>query len=363
MTFGLRNAGNTFQRRMDRIMAGLDFVFVYLDDIIIGSRSVEEHVLHLRTLFQRLQAAGLVINGEKCVFGIEEVEFLGHHVNATGVAPIASRIAAILEHPQPTTVKELQGFLGVINFYRRFLPAAARILKPLTDQLNGNPKPAAAVRWTAETQAAFVAAKVALAESVRLIHPSPGAEISLLVDASAEHIGAALQQRPHSAAPWQPLGFFSRKLDATQVKYSAFDKELLACVSGFRHFRYMLEGHQFTIYTDHKPLTYALSRTSDPWSARQARQLSYLAEHTADIRHIAGEENVIADTLSRPPSSAAVNVKEPSGSLAVAWQGGKPDSSSPSMGQPTVCAVSAIAQKLDCHRRTSEDVPSHAAGQ
>jgi hypothetical protein len=158
-----------------------------------------------------------------------------------------------------------------------------------------------------------VAAKAALAESVRLIHPSPGAEISLLVDASAEHIGAALRQRPHPAAPWRPLGFFSRKLDAMQVKYSAFDKELLACVSGFRHFRYMLEGCQFTIYTDHKPLTYALSRTSDPWSARQARQLSYLAEHTTDIRHIAGEENVVAGTLSRPPSSAAVNVKEPSG--------------------------------------------------
>jgi hypothetical protein len=99
-----------------------------------------------------------------------------------------------------------------------------------------------------------------------------------------------LQQRPHPAAPWRPLGFFSRKLDATQDKYFAFDRELLACVSGFRHFRHMLEGRQFTIFTDHKPLTYALSRNSDPWSARQARQLSYLAEYTADIRHIAGEE-------------------------------------------------------------------------
>ncbi len=167
------------------------------------------------------------------------------------------------------------------------------------------------------------------------------------MDASAEHIGAALQQRPHPVAPWRPLGFFSRKLDATQVKYSAFDRELIACVSGFRHFRHMLEGHQFTIFTDHKPLTYALSRTSDPWLARQARQLSYLVEHTADICHIAGSENVVADTLSRPPPSAAANVKEPSGSLAAAWQGGKPESSSPSMGQPSVCAVSAIPQKLD----------------
>jgi cleavage and polyadenylation specificity factor subunit 1 len=267
MTFGLRNAGNTFQQQMDRIMAGLDFVFVYLDDVIIGSHSVEEHVQHLRILFQRLQASVLVINREKCVL---EVEVLGHHVNVTGVAPIASRVAAILEHPQPTTVKELQGFLGVINFYRCYVPTAARILKPLTDQLKGNPKPAAVVRWTIETQVAFGAAKAALAGSVQLIYPSPGAKNFLLVDASSKHIGAALQQRPYPAAPWQPLGFFSRKLDAMQVKYSAFYRELLACVSGFRHFRHLLEGRQFTIYTDHKPLTYALSRTSDPWLARQA---------------------------------------------------------------------------------------------
>jgi len=306
MTFGLRNAGNTFQRQMDRILAGLDFVFVYLDDIIVASHSTEEHQQHLHIVFQRLQAAGLVINREKCVFGASEIEFLGHHVTCRGVSPIASRVEAINAHPQPTTVKELQGFLGVVNFYRRFIPAAARILKPLTDKLKGSPKPKAAVVWTADMETAFKTAKAALTGCVRLIHPTPGAEVSMHVDASAEHIGAALQQRAHPAAAWQPLGFFSKKLDETQVKYSAFDRELLACVSGFRHFRHMLEGRKFTIFTDHKPLTYALSRTSDPWSARQARQLSYLAEHTADIQHITGEQNIVADTLSRPPPSAVV---------------------------------------------------------
>jgi hypothetical protein len=105
MTFGLRNAGNTFQRQMYRLLAGLDFVFVYLDDIIIGSRSAAEHGWHLRALFQRLQTAGLVINQEKCVFGVAEVEFLGHHVTAAGVSPIPSRVAAIQQHPAPTTVK------------------------------------------------------------------------------------------------------------------------------------------------------------------------------------------------------------------------------------------------------------------
>jgi hypothetical protein len=207
MTFGMRNAGNTFQRQMDRLLAGLDFVFVYLDDIIIGSRSAAEHGRHLRALFQRLQTAGLVINQEKCVFGVAEVEFLGHHVTAAGVSPIASRVATIQQHPAPTTVKELQGFLGAINFYRRFIPAAARILKPLTNPLKGGPKPAAAIPWTADMQAAFSAAKAALTGCVRLIHPTPGADVALHVDASAEHIGAVLQQRPHPAAPWRPLGW------------------------------------------------------------------------------------------------------------------------------------------------------------
>jgi hypothetical protein len=131
-------------------------------------------------------------------------------------------------------VKEL-GFLGVKNLHWRFIPAAARILKPLTDQLKGGPKPPPAIPWTADMQGAFSVAKAVLTGCVRLIHPALEAEVAQHMDASAEHIGAALQQRPHPAAPWWPLGFFSKKLDGAQVKYSAFDRELLACVAGFWH--------------------------------------------------------------------------------------------------------------------------------
>jgi cleavage and polyadenylation specificity factor subunit 1 len=123
-------------------------------------------------------------------------------------------------------------------------------------------------------------AVAAVAAVMTLAHPTVGAELSLAVDASADHVGAALQQRSNTAAPWQLLRFFSKKLDPAQAKYSAFDRELYACYAGIRHFRYMLEGRRFTIYTDHKPLTYALFRTSDPWTARQCRQLAYVAEFT-----------------------------------------------------------------------------------
>jgi hypothetical protein len=161
-------------------------------------------------------------------------------------------------------VKELQGFLGTINFYRRFVPAAARILKPLTDVLRGSPGPSTALEWSEDMVAAFAAAKAALCKTVSLAHPSPTAELALMVDASAEHVGASLQQHPAAGGPWQPLGFFSKNLEPAQTRYSAFDRELWACFSGIRHFRHMLEGRKFILFTDHKPLTQALFRSSDP---------------------------------------------------------------------------------------------------
>ncbi len=106
--------------------------------------------------------------------------------------------------------------------------------------------------------------------------------------------------------PWEPLGFFSKKLDPAQTRYSAYDRELLACVSGIRHFRFMLEGRRFTLYTDHKPLTFALTKAAVPWTARQCRHLSYISEFTNDIRHVAGTDNVVADTMSRPPQEAGM---------------------------------------------------------
>jgi cleavage and polyadenylation specificity factor subunit 1 len=127
-----------------------------------------------------------------------------------------------------------------------------------------------------------------------------------MTDASADHVGASLQQRAGQGRPWEPLGFFSKKLDPAQTRYSAYDRELLACVSGIRHFRFMLEGRRFTLYTDHKPLTFALTKAVEPWTARQCRHLSYISEFTNDIRHVAGIDNVVADTMSRPPQAAEI---------------------------------------------------------
>ena len=303
MPFGLKNAGMTFQRYMDQVFNGLGFTFIYIDDVLVASKSRKEHVLHLQEVLSRLKKAGLVLNVAKCTFAQSSVEFLGHSVSAHGIRPLADKVRALRSHSRPSTIKELQQFLGMLNFYRKFIPAAAQLLAPLTEVLKGSPAGSRRLMWTAVMVAAFDKAKSVLSDSAELAHPAANAELVLVTDASATHVGAALQQRRGGSSSWQPLGFFSHKLDKAQVAYSAFDRELLAAHSSIRFFRCQLEGRDFQLWTDHKPLTFALSRISDAWTPRQQRQLGHIAEYTSDIRYVPGSENVVADTLSRPPSS------------------------------------------------------------
>ena len=303
MPFGLRNAGATCQRKVDRTCQDLESLFGYLDDLLVGSRTEKEHLQLLELLFERLKKAGLVLNMEKCEFGVSSCEFLGHIVSAKGVLPMPKHLQAIETFPAPTCKKTLMSFLGMFNYYRSFVANAAAILAPLTNALQGGPKEPFV--WTPEMQMAFVKAKEALKRISYLGFPSLGQELSLQVDASNTHVGGVLQQRPSSVVPWEPLGFFSKKLIGPQLNYSAFDRELLAVVLGLRHYRYMLEGRAFHILTDHKPLTFALKRVSEPWSQRQCRSLSAIAEMTHDIRHVSGVDNVVADCLSRPAVSVA----------------------------------------------------------
>jgi hypothetical protein len=304
MPFGLRNAGMTFQRLMDTVLGGLPFAFVYLDDILVASPDKKSHWFHLQGVFSVLQQNGLIVNPEKCLLACSTVDFLGHRLSSSGIGPLPSRVQAIADFPRPATVKQLQAFLGLFNFYCRFIPAAAKLVRPLTGALRGGPKGTATLDWTPAMATAFSAARGALSSSAVLAHPAEGAEILLATDASATHVGAVVQQRRQGGA-WRPLGFFSAQLSKAEVNYSAFDRELFAIVAAIRHFRYMLEGRAFVVFTDHKPLVGALHRRSDPISARQQRHLSFIAEFAPSIRHITGESNVVADTLSRPSSECS----------------------------------------------------------
>lgn len=298
MTFGLRNAGQTFQRFMDEVTSGLDFCYPYVDDILIFSHTAEEHAEHLRVLFQRLSAYGVVVNSSKCVLGAEEVTFLGYRISKDGTRPPPERITALLDFPLPKTVEGLRRFLGMVNFYRRFLPRAAEFQAPLNNVLASTQlKGAKPVPWTQELELAFQRCKDHLVEATTLAHPIPNANIGLFTDASSSHVGACLQQRVGNY--WQPLAFFSKKLTARQAISPAYYRELLAVYEAVQHYRHILEAQHVTIYTDHKPLVYAFTQRREKLPPVQLNQLSFISQFTTDIVHVHGKDNVVADAMSR----------------------------------------------------------------
>ncbi|XP_053964376.1 uncharacterized protein K02A2.6-like [Anastrepha ludens] len=236
MTFGLRNAAQTFQRLINEVLYGLNFVFVYLDDVCIASASVEEHGNHLRQVLQRLRNNHLTFNVSKSEFGVSELQFLGHSINKDGIRPLPTRVEALRKFKQPIVVKELKRFLAMLNFYRRFLPNALEIQGPLFNMVRGNRRnDTTPLAWSAETINCFNACKEQLSNCTLLAHPLHDAELSLWVDASNFAAGAVLNQ------------------------------------------------------------VQRLDKASD----RQIHQLDFIAQITTDIRHVCGEDNVVADLLSR----------------------------------------------------------------
>ena len=294
MPFGLRNAAQTFQRVMDQVFNGIDFVFVYIDDILIASKDHPTHIKHLTKTLNLLKEAGLTINMDKCTFGKEEIEFLGHTISADGLKPAFNKVQAIKDYNRPTSSKELSRFVGMINFYHRFIKNAASTLKPLYEAVNLGHKQ---LVWSQDMVEAFDSTIKKLCQVTLLKFPIKNAPLTLTTDASNIAIGATLSQ--YNKEDWEPLAFFSRKLTKTQSNYSTFDRELLAIYLAIRHFRHFLEGREFIVYTDHKPLTFVLSKKTDMWSARQQRQVSFISEFTSNISHISGPTNVTADALSR----------------------------------------------------------------
>jgi hypothetical protein len=210
-----------------------------------------------------LQQNGLIVNPDKCLFGCASVDFLGHLLSVTGIGSLPSRVQAVTEFPRPARVKQLQGFLGLFNFYPRFILVAAKLVLPLTRALRGRPKRSTLLPWALAMAAPFAVARGVLSSSAVLAHPVAGAELSLITDASTTHMGAVIQQRRRGQA-WLSLGFFSAQLNKAELNYSTFDRELLAVVAAIRQFHYMLEGRSFVVFTDHKPLVGALHRRSDP---------------------------------------------------------------------------------------------------
>ena len=228
--------------------------------------------------------------------GAPTVTFLGHRIDKNGVYPTDKKVSAIKNYPKPNTLKDLQRYLGLLNYYNRFIPHYARILKPLYDALNGNPKE---LFWGPDQEKSFIKSKGVLASSTCLHHPIPNAPIVVTTDASATAVGAVLEQIVNEVH--QPLAFFSKKLRSAEMHYSTFDRELLAVYLALRHFKHFLEGVSFTVRTDHRPLVTALTKKSEAFSARQQRHLSAISEFSCMLQYICGTNNPAADALSRAP--------------------------------------------------------------
>lgn len=296
MPFGLRNAAQTFQRLIDEVFRGLPFVYAYIDDVLVASKSEEEHKFHLHQIFQRLSHFGLKINMDKCLLGVNELNFLGHVIDQNGISPLPEKIEAIQNFPQPTSVRQLRRFIGTLNYYRRFIPNCSSILTPLTNIIQKKNKN---ITLPPDAVEAFNTAKSALADFTKLsyIHNDESNTLSLTTDASGSAVGAVIEQEIDNVKT--PISFFSAKLSPTQRKYSTFSRELLAIYLAIKHFKHLLEGRTFIIYTDHRPLTHAMNAHSDKYTPREIRYLDFISQFSTNIQHIKGEDNTVADTLSR----------------------------------------------------------------
>nr|VZH96746.1 unnamed protein product [Spirometra erinaceieuropaei] len=207
--FGLRNAAQSFQRFVDDILRGLSFTCVYIDDILVASSSAEEHASHLRQILDRFQQHGLQLNVNKCIFSVSSLDFLYHHVDQHGITPLLEKVQSILSFPVPKTLTQLRRFIGLLDYYRRFIPHCAATLDPLTDLLKSKAKP---IELPPAAHSAFEANRKALADATLLHHLSsnPHAQLILTIDASNSAVGTVLHQLVNNQL--QPLAFFSQKL-------------------------------------------------------------------------------------------------------------------------------------------------------
>lgn len=282
LPFGLTGSPGTFQRLMDHILRGLNFVMVYIDNVLIYSADEHSHKQHLRKVFRWFKKHGLTFHGEKCQIGFSQVSYLGHVFSKEGMAPDINKVKVIQDWPIPTTVTEVQQFLGLASYYCRYVQGFANISAPLYELTNKG----AVFHWTNDCQAAFHTLKSQLMTFPILRCPDFSSTFTLYTDASDKGLGAVLQQDSHVIA------YASRSLKPSEKNYSVIERECLYAVKYFKHY---LLGRHFTVYTDHSPLQWLSAQKMEGrlsrWALRQ--------EYEFEICYWKGSSNTIADALSQ----------------------------------------------------------------
>ena len=278
---------------MEQVLAGLPLhvCLIYLDDILVAGRSVEQHTKHLRQVLQRLREAKLKVSPKKCQLFRQEMKFLGHAVSEAGVATDPEKTEAVHSWPLPTTASELKSFLGLCSYYRRFVPSFAQKAAPLYEMANSE----GPLKWTTEAEDAFTHLKEALTQAPILGYPIDEATFILDTDASSLAIGGVLSQQ--QGGDETVIAYFSSSLSRAEKQYCTTRKELLAIVKAIKHFHPYLYGRRFVIRTDHAALQWLLSFRSP--EGQVARWIHRLQEYDFDIQHRAGLQHNNADALSR----------------------------------------------------------------
>ena len=293
LPFGLSSAPATFTRAMKSILMGLEeLCTAYLDDIVVHGSSLKDHQNKLEQVFSRLRLHKLKLQPNKCAFLRKEVLYLGHVISEHGVTPDPNKLTCIKEYPRPLTEKDIKSFLGLLNYYRRFVDNFAKIAKPLTNLLKKNTP----FVWSDMCEDAFQELKNKLMNPPLLIYPNwEDGKFNLMTDASQYAIGAILSQG--EVPKDQPVAYASRTLNKAEENYSVIQKELLAIVWAVKYFRPYLYGKKFKIITDHRPLTY-LFNIKD-FSSQLMRWRLQLEEYDYEIVYRAGPQHSNADCLSR----------------------------------------------------------------
>ena len=297
LPFGPMNAPMYFQEKMNQIFAHLDYVTVYLDDISILSESVEEHKIHLAEVFKLLKSNFIKLRIDKCIWGVDETEYLGFIVNKTGINTTAKYIKKIMDVPEPTTRKAVQRFNGLCQYLHRFIPNMHKplsILSALTQHTN--PK---RFVMNEEQRNAFNTLKELIFHSGGVRHPDPTKLYHVFVDASQIGIGGMLSQFDEETQSYEPIAYCSKVFNPTQQKWHVSEQELFAGIYCTEKWERLLRGRKFILHTDHKNLQYLFSKAGDFKSGKLFRWAVRLQDFHFECHYVKGEDNTVADWLSR----------------------------------------------------------------
>ena len=298
---GIASAPAIWQRTIDQILKGIPGTQCYLDDIIITGTDTADHMRNLKAVFNRLQSYGLRLNRNKCEFLKAEVKYCGHIINAAGLCMSPEKTAAVVNSPVPQNVSELRTWLGFVSYYRKFLPNLSSLVNPLNKLL----KKDAPWKWGKEQQSAVRKVKELIVSERVLVHFDPAQEIVVSCDASSYGLGCVLSHIINGEE--RPVAFASRTLIDAEKRYPQIEKEALGIVWGIWKFQYYLEGHRFTLITDHRPLTTIFSPAKSvpvTAAARMQRWAMFLSGFQYQIKYRNTKDHGNADTLSRLPLPA-----------------------------------------------------------